>query len=95
MRHRPIFGLVMVLVLLFAAGAFALGQKVKPPSFDAPRVQVGPPPSSVFSGADVGFRVEGYRDDGTPYGRVVVRIDGKWIGAELGPSPMRVVPIGK
>lgn len=32
----------------------------------------------VVSGNDVGFRIEGTQD-GVPVGRVVVRIDGRWV----------------
>lgn len=37
---------------------------------------------TVMSGGDVGFRVEGLRG-GTPVGRIVVRINGVWVQAEL------------
>ena len=35
----------------------------------------------VISGNDVGFRMEG-RKGNTPVGRLVVRIDGKWMDVE-------------
>ena len=41
------------------------------------------PPAQVISGADFGFRVEGYAADGTPTGRVVVRQNGEWIEVRL------------
>lgn len=42
----------------------------------------------VLSGPDVGFRIERMRSD-TPVGRIVVRIDGKWVDAELAPVVTR------
>jgi hypothetical protein len=39
-------------------------------------------PPIVLSGSDVGFRVEGQRGDAVT-GTLVVRVDGKWIDAQL------------
>jgi hypothetical protein len=36
-----------------------------------------------MSGADVGFRVEGFRGD-TPSGTIVIRVNGAWVEAEIG-----------
>jgi hypothetical protein len=41
-------------------------------------------PKSVFSGVDVGFRIEG-RKGNTPVGRLVVRIDGQWVAVDVAP----------
>jgi hypothetical protein len=35
----------------------------------------------VISGSDLGFRVERQERDGTPVGRLVVRINGQWVEA--------------
>ena len=45
------------------------------------QVQVAPPPQ-VISGAEAGFRVDGWEGD-TPVGRWVVRSGGKWIEPKL------------
>lgn len=54
--------------------------------------RLAPPPElmmmqnmHVLSGDDIGFRVERMRD-GVPVGKVVVRVDGRWVDAD---SPMR------
>jgi hypothetical protein len=39
------------------------------------------PQQRVVSGSDLGFRIEGSRSDGTPTGRLVVRINGQWVEA--------------
>jgi len=40
-------------------------------------------PSVVLSGSDFGFRIEGRRGD-VQVGKLVVRVDGKWVDALLG-----------
>jgi len=90
MCRRPTFVLGCLLTLLFAAGVLAVGQKVKPPTFAAPGATVVSPTAPVIlSGSDFGFRVEGYSGF-TPVGRVVVRIDGKWV-EPLPPPPQTVL----
>jgi hypothetical protein len=47
-------------------------------------------PPVVLSGSDVGFRVEGQRGDAVT-GTLVVRVDGKWIDAQLvGRGPLKL-----
>lgn len=47
------------------------------------------PEPRFFTGADVGFRVEGMHGD-TPTGTVVIRINDKWVEANVGaPSFVR------
>jgi hypothetical protein len=41
-------------------------------------------PPTVLSGADVGFRVEAIDGDNVPVGRIVIRVDGKWVEARIG-----------
>src|SRR5215207_9842423 len=48
----------------------------------AQMVAIKPVPPRVMTGADVGFRVEGLRGN-TPVGRIVVRVNGDWVEAEL------------
>ena len=38
---------------------------------------------TIISGADIGFRVEGWSKDGTPIGRIVVHQEGKWVDVTL------------
>ena len=45
-------------------------------------IAVKPVPPRVMTGGDVGFRVEGLRGD-TPVGRLVVRVNGRWVDAEI------------
>jgi hypothetical protein len=37
------------------------------------------PEQRVFSGGDLGFRVERLQGDGTPVGKLVVRTNGRWV----------------
>jgi hypothetical protein len=48
----------------------------------------------VVSGDDVGFRIEGQRGQ-TPVGKIVVRIEGQWVEAELSRlgKPLIAVPL--
>jgi hypothetical protein len=54
-------------------------------------VRVEPVTPTVMAGPDVGFRVEGLRA-GMPVGRVVLRINGQWVEADLA-SPTAPRPI--
>lgn len=67
--ERRILAVVCVIV---AGGAMAYGQAV----------QTQPVVPTVISGNDIGFRMEG-RKGTRPVGRLVVRIDGQWVEAEL------------
>jgi hypothetical protein len=47
-------------------------------------------PPIVLSGSEVGFRVEGQRGDAV-IGTLVVRVDGKWVDAQLaGRGPLKL-----
>jgi hypothetical protein len=48
----------------------------------AQSVQVNPVTPTVLSGADIGFRVEGYRG-GTPVGSLVVKLNGQWVATDF------------
>ena len=62
------------LVAVSVLSSFAQGQRGQPqPGF--PLITVAP---TVVSGNDVGFRIE-RTQDGLPVGRVVVRVDGRWV----------------
>jgi hypothetical protein len=43
---------------------------------------------TIVSGADIGFRIERTRD-GIPIGKVVVRVDGRWIDTEMSASSVQ------
>lgn len=71
MRFRLV---VVALTIVFAAVAWQWTA--------AQAIAVKPVTPRVMSGGDVGFRVEGLRGD-TPVGRLVVRVNGRWVEAEL------------
>jgi hypothetical protein len=48
--------------------------------------------STIVFGDDIGFRIAGAAGSGARQGRLMVRIDGKWVDAELMPT-MGVRPI--
>jgi hypothetical protein len=71
---------VLALLAVVAAGAWASAQLYQPEPIDPP---------VLLSGPDVGFRMESRRG-GDIYGRIVVRIDGEWVEVSLsGPGPLR------
>ena len=68
LSRRP---LILVLVwVLSLVGAGVAG---------AALTQRGGGDPKVISGSDFGFMVENVERDGTPIGRFVVRVDGKWV----------------
>ena len=73
---------LVVITLLFAAG-FAAGrwthaQVPVQPQNPAQQQRLQPP--VILSGPDIGFRLDGPAlTDGRPTGRLVVRIDGRWV----------------
>ena len=64
-------GLILA-VVVGAAGGYALG------------LQSARATPTLFSGVDVGFRMEG-RKGNTPVGRLVVRIDAQWVAVDVAP----------
>ena len=70
MSRTGCLGVLFVVLLAYVVG-LAAGQ---PP--------IRPLSPTVLSGENVGFRVEG-EQGGVAVGRLVVRIDGKWVEAEL------------
>jgi hypothetical protein len=75
----------LVLVGIFASAQAPLPQppiRDTFPPLNAPK---------IIAGNDLGFRVESTRD-GIPVGKLVVRVDGKWVEAQLG--GVAVVPTG-
>jgi len=76
-RTRLVGGMA---VALLAAGAWASAQVFTPERTDQP---------VTLSGDDIGFRIESRRGDAI-VGRLVVRVDGKWVDAEFGGGVRRL-----
>ena len=75
--RRIAFGAALLLLIGIGVWTFAQGK---------PAIA----PQTVFSGSDVGVRIDGARGS-IPTGTLVVRVEGKWIEVELS-SKARVVP---
>ena len=74
-------GIVSAVALLIVFGGWISAQVLQPRPVQPP---------VVLSGSDIGFRVEGQRGDAVT-GTLVVRVDGKWIDAQLaGRGPLRL-----
>ena len=63
------------LVAVSVLSSFAQAQRGQPQQPGFPLLTVAP---TVVSGSDVGFRIE-RTQDGLPVGRIVVRVDGRWV----------------
>jgi hypothetical protein len=70
--------LIVVVLLIAAIGGIRLTAQRLP-------VPVEP---QVITGPDIGFRIEGV-DGNTPIGRLVVRVNGRWVDVELGGGKLR------
>jgi hypothetical protein len=70
-----------VLASVLGVGATVAGEAALSSQSSEPR---------VFSGSDLGFRVQGTARDGAPIGELVVRVDGKWVSAQFQPVLRRV-----
>ena len=84
MTFRTRINLIVLTVFLAVAAAWTSAQVTRPPSETGikPMDLVAP---QVISGSDLGFRVESNRDN-VPVGRLVVRINGRWVDAQVGTS---------
>ncbi len=84
MTKRILVGLAVLTVLLAVAAAWVSAQVTRPPSAKAldPMDLVAP---TVISGSDLGFRLES-KDGNVPIGKLVVRINGIWVDAQVGAS---------
>jgi hypothetical protein len=75
-------GIVAAIALLVTLAAWASAQQ-----FLQDRAIQTP---TTLSGDDVGFRVEGVRAEGDGVvGRLVVRVNGKWVDAHIGGGGLR------
>jgi hypothetical protein len=83
LTHYWKLALVWMLSLV-AVGAVSSSVHAQRPASPPSRLPLGllTEAPTVISGNDVGFRVERTRD-GIPIGRIVVRVNGSWIDAEL------------
>ena len=70
---------VAILVGVFLTGMFAHAQTS--PKVIEQTVVVQQSGGTVIAGTDLGFRIERYKGS-TPVGRLVARIDGKWVEVE-------------
>ena len=86
-HHRKLA--ILWTLSLVVVGEIAFSAQVQPR-----RGASGLPPSvitespTIVSGADIGFRIERTRD-GIPIGKVVVRVDGRWIDTEIAASSIQ------
>jgi hypothetical protein len=79
MTVRTIVGLAS----LWVVSLFLVASVVKAQVFEPPRAL---PEPLVVSGPDFGFRIES-EQGGVPVGKLVVRVNGKWIEARIGNVP--------
>ena len=82
MTFRTGINLTLLTVFLVVAAAWVSAQVTRPPSETAlkPMDLVAP---QVISGSDLGFRLES-KDGNVPVGKLVVRINGVWVDAQVG-----------
>jgi hypothetical protein len=74
----------VALILLVMGGIWASAQVTRPFGTRTvdPLSLVAP---TVITGSDLGFRIESTKDN-IPVGKIVVRIDGHWVEAQVGTS---------
>jgi hypothetical protein len=76
MRLKHVAAAVFAILVIVAATAWLTAQALV----------VNPVTPVVIMGPDVGFRVEGVRGGSTPVGKLVVKVGGTWVEAELSGS---------
>jgi len=74
---------ILSLAVLWVLSLFVVGSIVKAQVFELPRPL---PEPRIVTGPDFGFRIESDQG-GVPVGKLVVRVDGKWIEARVGALP--------
>jgi hypothetical protein len=78
--------ILFTVALLFVLSLFAVGTIVKAQVYGVNPI----PDPKILSGPDFGIRVEG-EQNGTAVGRLVVRINGKWVDAQIGSGKSNIV----
>jgi hypothetical protein len=71
--------MIFSFAILWVLSLLVVGSVVRAQVFEMPRLL---PEPRVLSGPDFGFRIEADQG-GTPLGKLVVRVDGKWIEARV------------
>lgn len=82
MTLRTGVNLIFLMVFLIVAAVWASAQVTPPPGPRGRDVMKLVAPT-VISGSDLGFRFESNTDN-VPVGRLVVRINGRWLDAQVG-----------
>ena len=79
-----------IVACLLVGGGWVAGQQAQPY-----RVPIDPPiNTSILSGPDIGFRVEGKTPGGGVTGTLMVSLKtGEWVEAHAAPSRGRVIPL--
>lgn len=85
MTFRSRANLIAVIVVIATVWATAQTQAPKPPSDRIPLNRMDLVAPTVISGSDLGFRIESHRNN-IPVGKLVVRIKGVWVDAQVGSS---------
>ena len=90
MRFRSaVFGVLIAAVSSLATWQWAAAQDTAPTQrIPGTFAELGIQPS-IKTGGDIGFRVD-YMERNKAMGRLVVRVNGQWVDAELG---VRVTPL--
>jgi hypothetical protein len=83
LRLRPVVIVVVAVSLLSLAARAAQVQPLPVPQLPTE------PSVGVLSGADIGFRME-RMERGRAVGRLVVRVDGKWVDAQFATGVVRL-----
>ena len=87
---RRLFTIGVVSAALVGGGLWVHAQN--PHVLPSPRVAPVPGQSAenVISGADFGFRIDSWAQDGTPVGKLVIRHEGKWVEIRIPATARRV-----
>ena len=84
MRHWKLLLLwALSLIAVGSISSFAQARRPGTTIRDVPRLTESP---TVVSGNDVGFRIE-RTQDGIPSGRIVIRLNGRWMDTGTTTSP--------
>jgi hypothetical protein len=75
--------IAVLVVLLVTAGIWVSAQQLRPSPLLGNGLDLVAP--TVIAGNDLGFRIESNKDN-IPVGKIVVRIDGHWVDAQVGSS---------